>query len=394
MQDLNPKNNQQKQNDIVQLWYALTGKKFEKVNLATNDEVANSVPAGTREYINEVKRKDIPLVWEHDIDVRGDKNLHIVFLHDFNLYDMSNPQKGVDDASSFKAIKSALANKNPNDKTLVFFSGDIIGKEFNITSLQNASIENRKILFWGLQKRVNKLIDYLEYVAKNGADEIILMNGRDEHQAKRKLNRDILKDALLDEYNKVLLSYAVNKTNGKSKRVKMSYVPGVKKVFNIKRTVDGKVYYYDISIHTNLKTTSRTMEGNKRAAVNQHGELAKADYIFVPSENAVGSYSNVIFSSGLARYKDATRSYVPTVSTKGYNSFTLVLGNENHKMEIARSTQFINPQTYGLEKKQAKLENEVNVLAQICKNKIDEALKNYYNNQPNFKNLVDKEKGE
>ena len=63
MQDLNPNNNQQKQNDIVDLWYKLTGDKFGKVNLATNSEVEDATPAGTREYIQEVKKKAIPLVW-------------------------------------------------------------------------------------------------------------------------------------------------------------------------------------------------------------------------------------------------------------------------------------------------------------------------------------------
>ena len=254
-----------------------------------------------------------------------EKNLHIVFLHDFNLYDMSNPQKGVEDMTSFKAIKSALGDKNPSDKTLVFFSGDVIGKEFNITSLQNASIENKKILFWGLQKRIDKLIDYLGYVAKNGADEIILMNGRDEHQAKRKLNRDILEDALMDSFNNVLLNYAVEK---------------------------------------------------------------------IPSENAVGSYSNVIFSSGLARYKDATKSYVPTVSTKGYNSFTLVLGDANHKVEIARTTNFTDPKTYAVERRIAKQQQEIQILADAAKKAIDEKLAKVYQNQPNYKKILDSEKGE
>ena len=394
MQDLNPKNKQQKQNDIVDLWYALTGDKFGKVNLATNDEVANALPAGTREYIQQIKHKDIPLVWDNVIVVNGNKNLHIVFLHDFNLYDMSNPQKGVEDMTSFKAIRSALKSKNPGDKTLAFFSGDIIGKEFNITSLQNASIENNKILFWGLQKRIEKLIDYIKYVAENGADEIILMNGRDEHQAKRKLNRDILSDALINEFNDVLLNYVVERVNGKNKRVKISYVPGVKKVFNIKRVANNKTYYYDISVHTNLKTTSRTMQGNKRAAQNQHGELAEADFIFVPSENAVGSYSNVIFSSGLARYKDSTKSYVPTVSTKGYNSFTLILGDESHKIEIARTTNFVDSKTYAIEKRIAKQKQEIEILADIARKAIDEKLANMYSKQPNYKKLVDKEKGE
>ena len=87
--------------------------------------------------------------------------------------------------------------------------------------------------------------------AENGADEIILMNGRDEHNANKMLNRDILRDALLDKFNCILLKYAVEKVNSKfkkrNKKIKISYVSGVKKVFNISKEVNGKKTFYDIT---------------------------------------------------------------------------------------------------------------------------------------------------
>lgn len=393
MSGVNPNNNKQKRNDILELWYRLTGETFGKVNLATNIDLEESEPAGTKEYLELLKKKDIPLVWNQEIEVKGNKNLHVCFLHDFNLYDLANPQKGAEDRTSFRAIKQAINNKNCNDKTLVFFSGDIVGKEFNISALNKASIENKKILFWGLEKRMSKFLDYLTYVAENGADEIILMNGRDEHNANKMLNRDILRDALLDKFNCILLKYAVEKVNSKFKKrnqkIKISYVSGVKKVFNISKEVNGKKTFYDISIHTNLRSNSKTMQGNYNAAQKQHGELANADLIFVSSENAVGNYSNVIFVSGLARYQNTSKTYVPQNSVKGYNYFDLILGENNHEIEAVRSTNFTNDKTHNLEKKVAIEEAKVDYLAELCKQKVDEKLANFYNKDVDYKNLYE-----
>ncbi len=393
MNTVNPNNNKQKRNDIIELWYRLTGETFGKVNLATNQDLQTSSPAGTKEYVDLINKKDIPLTWDHDIVVKNNQNIHISFFHDFNLYDMQNPQKGVEDRTSFKAIKYALNNKNPKDYNLAFFSGDIVGKEFNIGTLNNASIENKKILFWGLKKRMDKFIDYLIYVAENGADEIILMNGRDEHIANKMLNRDLLRDALLDKFNNILLKYAVEKVNAKmkkkSRKVKISYVSGVKKVFNIRKEGKEQILYYDFSVHTNLKSTSTTMQGNYNAANKQHGQLAEADLIFVPSENVVGNYANVIFASGLARYKNTSRNYVPELSAKGYNSFDLILGDQEHEMEAIRSTLFTNEKTHQLEKHIALQEAKVDYLANLCKQMVDEKLENFYTKDVNHKAIYE-----
>ena len=402
MSAVNPNNNKQKQNDIVELWYRLTGKAFGKVNLATNKDFEKAIPAETKQYIEQINKKEIPLVWDEPIRVNGDKNLHISLFHDFNLYDMQNPQKGVEDKTSFEAVKFAINNANPKDKNIAILCGDIIGKEFNISTLNNAFIEKNYVLFWGLQKRVDKLIDYLICIAESGADEIILMNGRDEHKANKMLNRDILNDALMDRFNTVILRYAVERANSKmektSRKVKISYVPGVKKVFTVEKNVNGKKTNYDISIHTNLKSTSLTMKGNKSAAEKQHGGLAKADAIFVASENAVGNYSDVIFVSGLARYKNTSKSYVPQPSVKGYNSFDLLLGENDHELEVVRSANFINSDTYELEKKIAQEQEKQVYLVDLCGQKLAEKQQEYYAVQDNYdvtpENEDNKAKGE
>ena len=51
MSGVNPNNNKQKRNDILELWYRLTGETFGKVNLATNIDLEESEPAGTKEYL-------------------------------------------------------------------------------------------------------------------------------------------------------------------------------------------------------------------------------------------------------------------------------------------------------------------------------------------------------
>ena len=384
---VNQKNKKQKHSDMYNFWclsnmITKNDKAIGKVNLANNKDFKKAIPAGTKQYIEQVIKKDIPLVWKNSICVNGKKDLHINIFHDFNLFDLQNPQKGIEDGTALKEIKYAINNKEEKDKSVVFLCGDIIGKEYNMASLRNSAMEKDQFLFWGLQSRVDKLVKYLVYIAENGADEIILMNGRDEHKASKMFNRDILKDALsMDTFKDLISRYIVQKVNSeiknKTKRVKISYVPGVKKVFNIEKNVNGKKTNYDISIHTNLKSTSTTMKGNKSAAEKQHGGLAKADAVFVASENAVGN-SDAYFVSGLARYQDTPKSYVPQPSVNGYNSFDLILGEESHEVEVKPAGVW---KVDLLERKKATLLWTKYCLADLCRQKVDEILMEKYKEQ-------------
>ncbi len=196
-----------------------------------------------------------------------------------------------------------------------------------------------------------------------------------------------------NRFNKLLINYLVERVNEKAedgsvnKRVKIRYVEGVKKVFNVvKKGKEDK--NYTISMHTNLKTTSNLLGGNYMAAVRQHAGLASADVILVKSENAAGvpdEDKRVIFLSGLSKYANNTIGNVPAYAPKDYNSFTILLGDKSHDVEVVRSPNFINENTYALEKLNA-IELEKNkLLAKLIKEKIDEKLKGFANKKVNYK---------
>lgn len=387
---VNPNNNVIKQEDIIKLWYLATGEKFGKVNLATNEEVLQSVLAGKAEYMKMVKNKAIPLVYEKPIYLKANQNLHIVNFANTHNFDVSNPQMGVENRTNYVAFKKDLQDKKPNDKTVVFFAGNLIGKEWKISDLNNASIdENKKILFWGLLIRLNQLLNDVKFAAKNGADQIFLMNGREEHIAKQKLNVDPLQEVVQQRYNDLLFEYIVQilkKDNTfKDKKVEIAYVKGVKKVFNVVRlNKDKTTSNYTFSMHTNLKSTSNVLASNKKAAEKQHAGFAYADAIFVQGENASGVInddSNIAILTGQSTYNNATKGNLPGYSPKGRNSVTLLFGEKSHDVELAWSMDLIDENTYALEKRLAELREKEQYLVELCEQKIEEKQKEFAKTQ-------------
>ena len=304
---VNPNNNEFKQEDILQLWYEATGEKFGKVNLATNDDVSNAKLAGKAEYIKLAGQKVIPIVHTTPIMLGSNQNLHIVNYANTHYFDLSNPQLGTQNHTNYKALKADLENKLDGDKTLVLFAGNLIGKEWKIGNLNNASInQNNKILFWGLKIRLEQLVKDIIYVAEHGANQVILMNGREEHIAKQSLNKDVMQEVVLEKFNRLLFRYVVKKVNEdlsiKRSQVLVEYVPGVKKVFNIiKKNTDRPNTYYTMLVETNLSSKSTTLKGNYNASKKQHGDAVSADVTLIESENVAGTVdddNNVLFLTG------------------------------------------------------------------------------------------------
>ena len=388
---VNPNNNLIKQKDIIDLWYLATGEKLGKVNLATNEEVKNATLAGKAEYMKLVKDKAIPLVYEKPIKLNANQNLHIVNHANTHNYDLSNPQMGVENRTNNIAFKNDLNDKKPADKTVVFFAGNLIGKEWKINDLNTASInENKKILFWGLTNRLNQLVNDIKFAAKNGANQIFLMNGREEHLAKQKLNVDVLSEILKERFNELLFQYVVKVLkNDKTfnKKVEIAYVKGVKKIFNVVRTnKDKTTSNYTFSMHTNLKTTSNTVKNNKQAAEKQHAGLAQADAIFIQGENVSGVINddaNVAILTGQSTYNNAVKGNLPGFSPKGRSSLTLLLGEQSHDVEIAWSMDLVNEKTYSLEKKLAELREKESMLVDLCEDKLQEINKDFADAQAN-----------
>lgn len=378
---INPNNNVIKQEDIVNIWYQATGEKLGKVNLATNKEIDDATLAGKTEYMDLVKEKAIPLVYEKPITLKPSQDLHIVVHANTHNFDLSNPQLGVETRTNNLAFKKDLQDKKGSDKTIVFFTGNLIGKEWKISDLNNAAInDNKKILFWGLKNRLNQLVNDIKFAAKNGADQIFLMNGREEHIAKQKLNVDTYSEVLKEKFNDLLFDYIVKVLRRdmslKDKRVEVSYVKGVKKIFNVVKTQrDKSTRNYTFSMHTNLKSTSDNMKSNKSAAIKQHAGLAYADAVFVQGENAAGVIdddSNVAILTGQSTYNNAAKGNLPGYSPKGKSSLTLLLGENSHDVEIAWSCDFVNDSTYAVERKLAELREKEAYLAQKCIERIQE----------------------
>ena len=378
---INPNNNVIKQEDIINLWYLATGEKLGKVNLATNEEVSEATLAGKPEYMRMVKQKAIPLVYEKPIVLKPNQNLHIVNYANTHNFDLSNPQMGVENRTNAIAFKRDLQDKGPHDKTIVFFAGNLIGKEWKISDLNNASIdENKKILFWGLVSRLNQLVNDIRFAAKNGADQIFLMNGREEHTAKQKLNVDVLQEVLKQRFNDLIFDFVVNILKNdrtlREKKVEIAYVPGVKKVFNVVRiNKDKSTSNYTFSMHTNLKTTSDVLASNKKAAEKQHAGLAFADAVFIQGENASGVVNddaNIAILTGQSTYNNSARGNLPGFAPKGRSSVTMLLGEQSHDVELAWSMDLVNDSTYALEKRLAELREKEQFLVELCEQKIEE----------------------
>ena len=391
---LNPNNNATKREDIADLWYSTIGTHLgqNKVNLTTNEEFEKATLAGPTEYINEVLNKQIPVVYEEPIILKQNQNLHVVSYANTHNYDISNPQIGVEGKTNHEAFKQDLLDKNPNDKTVVFFSGNLIGSEWKISDLNNASIDDKgKILFWGIKPRLQRLVNDIKFAARNGADQIFLMNGREEHAAKQKLGSDLfdelekekLADLICEKVAEVLNETINQDSETQGRKVEIAYVKGVKKVFNINReNEDGTTSYYTVSMHTNLKTVSTLFEGNKKAAEKQHAGLAQADAIFIQGENVYGTVDdeNIVFLTGQSRYMKSSKGNLPGYSPKGRNSFTLLLGKNSHDLEIAWSMNIIG-KYHDVERKLAEVREEEKYLVDLCAKTAIEKYKEFAKNQ-------------
>ena len=388
--NVNPKNNKKKLDEIVELWYQATGEKFGKVNLATNADFENAKLAGKKEYTKMVSEKKIPLVYENPINLRKDQNLHLVFHSNTHYFDLSNPEKGVENNTNKTAFKSELEDKIPSDKTVVFFTGNLIGKEWKMGNLNNASIDNQqKILFWGLKKRLEELVRDIIFAANNGANEIILMNGREEHDAKQKLNVDVEKEAILDKFNDLLFKYAVDVVKDDEtvthKNVTVAYVPGVKKTFNVvRKNANNKEENYTFSVHTNLKSNSENIKTSAQTATKQHAGFAPADAIFVQAENVAGTIDddgNVFFVSGNSTYKSASRGNLPSYAPKGRNTCTLLLGEKSHDLQVVWNMNYFDKDNYMVERAFARERAVEEYLIKLCEEKLQEKHNNFVNKQ-------------
>ena len=175
----------------------------------------------------------------------------------------------------------------------------------------------------------------------------------------------------------------INRLNKKSeiveKNVKIYYVRGVKKVFNIDRkNSNGTNSHYTMSMHTNLKTLSGLLDGNLKAAEKQHAGLAAADQIIIQGENVYGAIDerHIHILTGQGTYQSSVKGNLPAPAPKGKNSFTLLFGPTSHDTEFVW-TMKIKSNTYDIQRKAAELREQEKFLVDLCKQKINDKHKEF-----------------
>jgi len=390
----NPNNNLIKRQEIEDLWYTTIGANMAKgkVNITTNEDFKKATLATISKYVEDIKKKVSEIVHPEPIVLNPNQNLHVVSFANAHFFDSSNPQSSLD----FADFIEDLLNKGPDDFTACFLLGNLVGTDWKIGNLNNASIDkDMEIHFWGIDKRIEKIVETIKIAIKNGANQIFLMDGREEHDVRQKLNVDILSDIILEHFNDKLMARLLEELSKDSelvdKNVKITYVKGVKKLFNIlRRNEDGSLSKYTISMHTNLKTTSNTLAGNIKAAEKQHAGLVPADMKFIQGENVYGTVesSKTVVFTGRASYQRVPKTYTPGAAPDGKGQCTLLLGKKDHDVEKTWSMQFINPYTYPIETKVAELREKEAYLIKVSKQKIKAKHSEFaaYQGQKNFYN--------
>lgn len=377
---LNPNNNLIKQERIVELWYQSLGfirkivEQSGTVNLMTNEAFEKStLVKGSKAYIHELQNKAIPLVFEKPIYLKPNQNLHLVAYGNAHTYDFSNTERDL--ILGTNEFKADLLDKDPNDETVLFITGNVVGNGWKISDLVKARVINNNIFFKGMGENLNFLAQKIRTAVYYGVKRIYIMDGREEHKAKQKLNVDVLDELVKEKFNDSMLELLVKtlEENGDTsgRKIEIYHVKGVKRVFNILReNENGTKSYYTMSMHTNLKTTSDQLKGNLKAAEKQHAGFADADIICIQGENVWGYIPSrkLVLFTGRGRYKNAIKENTPDNAQDDKASCTLVLG-ESHYMEIAWTMQTKNPKTYDMERERAKLQDELDYLIESCKNK-------------------------
>lgn len=366
-----PLNNQIKIDLILDKWYEenfqkkdpekLENYKISKVNLTTNDVVANLDTPLVEDYVKGVFNKKTNIVSDKVITL--DKNqdcLNIVFYCSTNYFDQSNPQKGICSGKNEEII-SNLASVNPKGKTIVIFGGDLLGEEWPIKYLRTARIENNKALYFGLNKRKARLINdikkFFSYSDKLDLDiDIYLMRGYQEHYIYKESGRDILGEVTEELSNK----YLRNKTS------RLHYLDdGVSLALNIVKKKKNATYNATIGLQTNMRNKSLTAKGEESASYNYNGTLPTT-INFVCNGNFAGKLNDSSYHvSGQSQFLRTTKGKKPQLAPKGYNVFTIYPEGEN-ELTVQEGGANIFPVGLPLQKEIYKAEKKKDYLLQAC----------------------------
>ena len=307
-----------------------------KANLDLNEVVQMSSPGTKQDYVSNANDKQTAKISSTEIVLEKDQEcLQAIFWYNTGCYDLSNFQSGIINNNYRNKLKKNIEKfKEQNGKTVVFMTGNLIGKEWELNYLRTAvmkiSSENNlqegaettiRRLYYGLKKRREQLVNDIKFCLNNGAEEIYLMKGQEEFRVSKVTGIDILQDV-------------VNIVN--DPRVK--YIKeGTETKVNIIKKVKGKSTIYNvIKLQTNFSSKSENVAVMER--INNVEEKADASFICGGNYTAAIKNENIYYPSGQLNFFNATKGSHPKFMTNDGNIFQ-IYAEGNHDLNIVKGGQ-------------------------------------------------------
>jgi len=328
------KNNQQKLDYLLSLWYEETfdNEFIGKLNLDKNKFVKQTKPGTFADYSQHISQKAYPRISKTEIHLsEQEKTLQIIFWYNTGCFDSSNFQNGLMEGldRNYDLKKSIQGFKKEDGKIVVMMTGNLIGKEWEFKHLKDAfskiAVEwqedgsaERVIrrIFFGLKKRKQRVINDIRFALKCGADEVYIMKGPEEFAVLKKTNYDIVED-IVKSVNDPRLKYIEEGTE-----TKLNFV---------KENGEGKESYY-----TTIKLKHLNPSTSANPAVMETGDTSKkaskATVEFILGGNYTGSlnHTDEFYPSGQLTFRNTQKAKNPEFMYNDGNTFKLyVEGNDN-----------------------------------------------------------------
>ena len=357
--------NKQKEELLVEKYYRENFENAEqigKVNLDRNEVVTNMKTASQLDYTFVLREKKVKSLSTTTINLtKGQKALKLVAYCSTNYFDLDNPQKGRFNGKYSEALRNDLKTNDSSIKTIAVFGGDLLGTEWTMAHLKKARIHNGTALYWGLNKRKERLLYDIKLALSCGA-EVYLMQGAQEHKIYKETGRDIFKE----------ISLELNNPNVK-------YIDeGTAVICNLV-SHNGKATHNTIALLTNMIGKAQDSKADYLAGLRSNGTLS-SDATFVFNGNSAGKYGpNYYHVSGQSLFKKTPKGKKPQFAPKGYNVFTIYPEGEHELSIVEGSPENFVSNNLELEKKLHEEQRTREILSTIVKEKLDEKIDKFIN---------------
>lgn len=325
-------NNQSKLDFLLENWYKKTyGENYKesssynafqtKINLATNDIVTALEDATDEDYLDLVNEKAIEPISNEVFKIPANKqSLDLIFYCSTNYYDLSNPQKGLDNDRLNISIKDQFARCNSNGSIKIIIGGNNLGEEWQFKNYKDSKIIDNRGQFHGLLERKEALIQdikrYLSIADEIGFKdaEIYLIKGYQEHYIKQKLCIDAFDD-VVKQLNNPRVHYISE---------------GVNPYINCERELEnGEIVYDEIKLLTNMRNKGKTAK-SEAMSVSRYNGLNKGTTTFVLNGNVFGKLNDnqEYHVTGQTEYLRTSKGNKPDKAPKGYDVFSLYISKD------------------------------------------------------------------